>query len=139
MAFCARWQEPGLWGVSGACAQYLFAHYGITPMFATAVRSLVASCVFLGMLACRKRALLRQMLRCSTRTKLAFLAFGAIGSVTGSLLGAIEPVSASVCAWAFLGTAFSGFNWAGLALMLGMLALVALGSKPQARKQSIER
>ena len=301
----------GLWGVSGACAQYLFAHYDITPMFATAVRSLVASCIFFGVLACRKRALLRQMLRCGTRTKLAFLAFGAalfvdqfaysmtvahtnagtatvlqmlgtvfvmlfscvlsrhlpkasefaglvcafaatvliatqgnlntlvlpaaglfwgmlnalavalyviipreaglfahfgsfaatgagmlvacacsgvvytmqlangsgaieaaasmdafgwlvliggltvlgtfvsfwlylqgvaaVGSVTGSLLGAIEPVSASVCAWAFLSTAFSGFDWAGLALMLGMLVLVTLGSKPQAREQAIER
>ena len=28
----------GLWGVSGACAQHLFSHYGITPMFAPAVR-----------------------------------------------------------------------------------------------------
>lgn len=67
-----------------------------------------------------------------------FVSFGlylrgvaAVGSVTGSLLGAIEPVSASVCAWVFLGTAFSGFDWAGLALMLGMLALVTLGSKPK--------
>ena len=36
----------GLWGVSGACAQHLFSHYGITPMFATAVRSLVATLFF---------------------------------------------------------------------------------------------
>lgn len=51
----------GLWGVSGACAQYLFAHYGITPMFATAVRSLVASLIFFGVLFFRRRYLLRLM------------------------------------------------------------------------------
>ena len=54
-----------------------------------------------------------------------------IGSVTGSLLGAVEPISASVCACVFLGTAFSGFDWAGLVLMLTMLALVTLGGKPR--------
>ncbi|RXZ54456.1 DMT family transporter [Senegalimassilia faecalis] len=293
----------GLWGVSGACAQYLFSHYGITPMFATAVRSLVASLIFFGVLFFRRRYLLQLMWGSEARTKLAFLAFGvalfvdqfaysmtiahtnagtatvlqmlgtvfvmlftcvlgrhlpkasefaglvcafvatvliatqgdlgtlvlpaaglfwgllnalsvalyvmvprncglfdrfgsfaatgvgmlvtcacagvayavqlaggagapesvagmdafgwlvllggltvlgtfvsfglylrgvaAVGSVTGSLLGAIEPVSASVCAWVFLGTAFSGFDWAGLVLMLGMLALVTLGGKPK--------
>ena len=54
-----------------------------------------------------------------------------VGSVTGSLLGAVEPISASVCACVFLGTAFSGFDWAGLVLMLIMLALVTLGGKPR--------
>ena len=54
-----------------------------------------------------------------------------VGSVTGSLLGAVEPISASVCACVFLGTAFSGFDWAGLVLMLVMLALVTLGGKPR--------
>lgn len=293
----------GLWGVSGACAQYLFAHYGITPMFATAVRSLVASLIFFAVLPFRRRYLLGLMWRSEPRVKLAFLAFGvalfidqfaysmtiaftnagtatvlqmlgtvfvmlftcvlgrhlpkgsefaglvcafvatvliatqgdlgtlvlpaaglfwgllnavsvaayvmiprncglfdrfgsfaatgvgmlvtcvcsgvaysvqlvsgagapeavagmdafgwlvliggltvlgtfvsfglylrgvaAVSSVTGSLLGAIEPVSASVCAWAFLGTAFSCFDWAGLVLMLGMLVLVTVGGKPK--------
>ena len=54
-----------------------------------------------------------------------------VGSVTGSLLGAVEPISASVCACVFLGTAFSGFDWAGLVLMLIMLALVTLCGKPR--------
>ena len=302
-AICAL-AGAGLWGVSGACAQYLFAHYGITPMFATAVRSLVATLLFFGVLAFRRRYLLGLMWGAQARVKLAFLAFGvalfidqfaysmtiaftnagtatvlqmlgtvfvmlftcvmgrhlpkrgeligllcafaatvliatqgdfgtlvlpaaglfwgllnalsvaayvmiprncglfdrfgsfaatgvgmlvtcvcsgvayavqfasgagapeavagmdafgwlvligglavlgtfisfglylrgvaAVGSVTGSLLGAVEPVSASVCAWAFLGTAFSGFDWAGLVLMLGMLVLVTMDGKPKA-------
>lgn len=48
-----------------------------------------------------------------------------VGSVTGSLLGAVEPISASVCACVFLGTAFSGFDWAVGARC--RLALVTLG------------
>ena len=67
----------GLWGVSGACAQYLFSHYGITPMLATAVRSLVASLIFFGVLFFRRRYLLQLMWGSEARTKLAFLAFGA--------------------------------------------------------------
>ncbi len=294
----------GLWGVSGACAQFLFAHYGVTPLFATAVRSLVASIVFFTVLFVRRRYLLGLMAKSDAKTKLAFLAFGlalfldqfaysmtiaytnagtatvlqmlgtvfvmlatcvivrrlpkgadvaglacalaatvliatqgdlstitlplpglfwgllnaasvaayvmiprhaglfdrfgsfaatavgmlvtcvasglafavqlatgggapeavaamdllgwivlvgglavlgtfvsfglylrgvaAVGSVTGSLLGAIEPVSASVCAWVFLGTVFSSWDWAGLVLMLGMLVLVTLAGKPKA-------
>lgn len=291
----------GLWGVSGACAQFLFASYGITPLFATAARSFVATIMFFAVLLVRKRPLLKSMARSSVKTMLTFFAFGfalfidqfaysmtiactnagtatvlqmlgtvfvmvftcimarkapragelaglalamaatviiatqgdlgtitlpaagliwgvlnalavaayvmipregglfarfgsfaatgvgmlvtcvcsniayavqvaagqgapeavasmdafgwavlvlglaalgtfvsfglylrgvsAVGSVTGSLLGAIEPVSASACAWLFLGTAFSGWDWAGLVLMLGMLVLVTLNGK----------
>ena len=43
----------------------------------------------------------------------------------------VGSISASVCACVFLGTAFSGFDWAGLVLMLIMLALVTLGGKPR--------
>lgn len=50
-----------------------------------------------------------------------------VGAVTGTLLGAIEPVSASACAAVFLGTAFTGWDWLGLVLMLGMLVLVTVG------------
>lgn len=293
----------GLWGVSGACAQHLFSHYGITPMFATAVRSLVATLFFFGVLVLRRRYMLELIWKSEPRVKLFFLVFGAalfvdqfayamtiaftnagtatvlqmlstvfvmlftcvmgrhlpkgnefvglicafaatvliatqgdlgtlmlpaaglfwgllnavcvaiyvltpraaglfdrfgsfaatsvgmlvtcvcsgiayavqlamgagapeavagmdafgwlvligglaflgtfvsfglylrgvafVGSVTGSLLGAVEPISASVCACVFLGTAFSGFDWAGLVLMLVMLALVTLGGKPR--------
>lgn len=289
----------GLWGVSGACAQHLFSHYGITPMFATAVRSLVATLFFFGVLVLRRRYMLELIWKSEPRVKLFFLVFGAalfvdqfayamtiaftnagtatvlqmlstvfvmlftcvmgrhlpkgnefvglicafvatvliatqgdlgtlvlpaaglfwgllnavcvaiyvltpraaglfdrfgsfaatsvgmlvtcvcsgiayavqlamgagapeavasmdafgwlvligglaflgtfvsfglylrgvafVGSVTGSLLGAVEPISAGVCACVFLGTAFSGFDWAGLVLMLIMLALVDVG------------
>ncbi len=47
-----------------------------------------------------------------------------VGSVKGSLLGAIEPVSATAFAAIFLGTAFTGFDIAGLILMCIMVACV---------------
>lgn len=47
-----------------------------------------------------------------------------VGSVKGSLLGAIEPVSATLIAAAWLGTAFTGFDLAGLVLMCIMVACV---------------
>ncbi|MCR2041319.1 EamA family transporter [Parvibacter caecicola] len=48
------------------------------------------------------------------------------GSVAGSLLGAAEPVSASAIAALWLGTAFTGWDWGGLALMLAMLACMTV-------------
>lgn len=52
----------GLWGFSGACAQFLLANYDITPSFITAVRMLGAGAVFLAVLAVRNRAQLAAML-----------------------------------------------------------------------------
>ena len=63
----------GLWGVSGACAQHLFSHYGITPMFATAVRSLVATLFFFGVLVLRRRYMLELIWKSELRVKLFFL------------------------------------------------------------------
>ena len=48
-----------------------------------------------------------------------------VGPVRGSQLGAIEPVSATVLSAVFLGTAFSAFDWVGLALMVATIVLVA--------------
>ena len=48
-----------------------------------------------------------------------------VGPVKGSQLGAIEPVSATVCSALLMGTAFSAPDWAGLALMVGTIVLVA--------------
>lgn len=47
-----------------------------------------------------------------------------VGSVEGGLLGAIEPVSATVVSALWLGTAFSGFDVAGMVLMIAMIFLV---------------
>ncbi|MEF2830850.1 MAG: DMT family transporter, partial [Senegalimassilia anaerobia] len=66
----------GLWGVSGACAQHLFSHYGITPMFATAVRSFVATLFFFGVLVLRRRYMLELIWKSEPRVKLFFLVFG---------------------------------------------------------------
>jgi drug/metabolite transporter (DMT)-like permease len=51
-----------------------------------------------------------------------------VGSVTGSLLGACEPLGAMVISALWMGTAFTGWDWAGFALMLAMLALVTVPS-----------
>ena len=51
-----------------------------------------------------------------------------IGAVQGSQLGAIEPVSATVCSALVMGTAFSAADWIGLALMVGTIVIVASGS-----------
>ena len=48
-----------------------------------------------------------------------------VGAVRGSQLGAIEPVSATVCSAAFLGTAFTAFDWVGLVLMVATILLIA--------------
>lgn len=47
-----------------------------------------------------------------------------VGSVKGSLLGAIEPVSATVLVALWLGTAFTGYDVAGMVLMCIMVACV---------------
>ena len=52
-----------LWGVSGACAQFLLVGYGVDPSLLTAVRMLGAGLVFLALIAARRRAALAAMLR----------------------------------------------------------------------------
>ena len=60
-----------------------------------------------------------------------------VGSVTGSLLGAIEPASATVIAALWLGTSFTGYDWAGFVLMVSMIVLVSIpGKKPRVRATS---
>ena len=54
-----------------------------------------------------------------------------VGPVQGSQLGAIEPVSATVCSAVLVGTAFSLPDWLGLALMVGTIILVAAGGAPK--------
>lgn len=54
---------------------------------------------------------------------------GVVGSVTGGLLGAIEPVGAMVASAVWLGTAFTGWDWIGMVFMLGMLVCVTIPSK----------
>ena len=49
-----------------------------------------------------------------------------VGPVTGSLLGAMEPVSATVFAALWLGTLFTGYDWAGFLLMVSMILFVSV-------------
>lgn len=52
-----------------------------------------------------------------------------VGPLLGNMLGAGEPVSATVIAALWLGTAFSWADWAGLVLMVATIALVALQAR----------
>lgn len=56
-----------------------------------------------------------------------------VGSVTGSLLGVTEPASATVFAALWLGTAFTGWDWLGFALMVSMIFLVSIGGAKKGR------
>ena len=60
-----------------------------------------------------------------------------VGSVQGSLLGAVEPVSATLFATLWLGTAFTGADLAGCALMIAMIFLVT-GEKPNVRQDGAQ-
>lgn len=51
-----------------------------------------------------------------------------VGPVAGNMLGAVEPVSATVISALWLGTAFVWADWAGLALMVLTIILIALPS-----------
>lgn len=51
-----------------------------------------------------------------------------VGPVRGNMLGAAEPVSATVITALALGTTFSWADWAGLALMVATIVLVTLQS-----------
>ena len=55
-----------------------------------------------------------------------------VGAVQGSQLGAVEPVSASVCSAVLVNTSFSTYDLAGLALMVATIVLVAAGGKRSA-------
>lgn len=54
---------------------------------------------------------------------------GVVGSVTGGLIGAIEPVGAMALSAIWLGTAFTGCDWIGMVFMLGMLVCITIPSK----------
>ena len=55
-----------------------------------------------------------------------------VGGARGSMLGAIEPVSATACSALWLKTPFAWADWMGLILMIATIFLVAM--QPQSRK-----
>lgn len=59
-----------------------------------------------------------------------------VGSVQGSLLGAVEPVSATVFSALWLATAFTGADLAGCALMIAMVFLVTT-EDPAASQEAV--
>lgn len=58
-----------------------------------------------------------------------------VGPLWGNMLGAAEPVSATVISALWLGTAFSWADWAGLALMVATIFLVALQAEVSPKGQ----
>ena len=60
-----------------------------------------------------------------------------VGPVKGSLLGTMEPLGATVFAALWLGTVFTGADWAGFVLMIAMIFLVT-GEKPQPKGEAAD-
>ena len=52
-----------------------------------------------------------------------------VGPVVTSVLGAMEPLSAAILSAVFLKTAFTGWDWLGLVLMLGTIVIVSMRPK----------
>ena len=73
-----------LWGFSGACAQFLFAGYSISPLFLTTVRMLGAGAIFLAVLAVTQRDRLRAVFHDRDSLKALFL-FGSVGLLLSQL------------------------------------------------------
>lgn len=73
-----------LWGFSGACAQFLFAGYAISPLFLTTVRMLGAGAMFLVVLALTHRDRLRAVFRDRDSLQALFL-FGSLGLLLSQL------------------------------------------------------
>ena len=67
-----------LWGFSGACIQYLYAHYEIEPLFITGVRTLGAGVLFLALLLVIKRRQLASMLS-DRESRAQIVIFGSFG------------------------------------------------------------
>lgn len=78
IGICIALARASLWGFSGSCTQYLFAHYRIDAMFITVFRMLVSGSIFLAVLALTQPGQLKAILE--DRTSLRQLAFmGAVG------------------------------------------------------------
>ncbi|MDO4404341.1 MAG: DMT family transporter [Atopobiaceae bacterium] len=60
-----------------------------------------------------------------------------VGPIRGNMLGAAEPVSATVLTAVMLGTAFSWADWTGLVLMVATIALVTLQSAEEGKAGSL--
>lgn len=62
-----------------------------------------------------------------------------VGSITGTLLGAVEPLSATILAILLLGTQVGWADWVGMAMMIAMLFFVALPVRSDKKaKQELE-
>lgn len=59
-----------------------------------------------------------------------------VGAVTGGLLGAFEPLGAMVISALWLGTIFTGADWAGFGFMMVMLVLLTIPGKKKAPSPS---
>ncbi len=75
--FCAL-AGGALWGLSGTLNEFLFAHYDISPLFITPVRSLGAGALFLALLLATRRKALFEMLK-DRKSLVQLLIFGALG------------------------------------------------------------
>ena len=73
-----------MWGFSGACSQFLFANYDISPMFMTLVRMIGAGIVFMLILSVRDRKTLSDIVH-NGKMVGRFVIFGGFGLLASQL------------------------------------------------------
>lgn len=142
-AICAI-AGAALWGVSGACAQYLLAGYGLSPVFLTAARSVIAVACFVPFALLRHRKELSALLH-DRSALLGLMVFGValyLDQITYTFsVGATNAGTATVLQ--SLSTAFilivacvkarllpTGVQTVGLALALASTWLIATQGDP---------
>lgn len=105
-----------LWGVSGTSVQYLTTAGGASPALVTFLRTLLGGGIFFAFLLLTKSHVVKTMLSCR-RTVGALFAFG-------FALYANQLCYAQTVQITNAGTAFTGYDLAGLVLMCVMVAFV---------------
>ncbi len=136
-----------LWGLSGACAQWLFAHASVSPLFVTAVRMIAAGLLFLALLELRQPQVVRRMLA-DRETRRQLVTFGCgglylcqvtyVASVGLTNAGTATVLQSLGSALILAGACVRGRRLpraregVGLVCALAATALVATGGDPRA-------
>lgn len=136
-----------MWGFSGACAQYLYAHYDIDPLFITWVRMLGSGILFMAILVAMQRDRLRRLV--GDRRSLAGLTFFGVAGLflcqytytasvnatnagTATVLQSLNTVLIVAATCLMMRRAPRAMELGGLALALAATWLIATKGNPSA-------
>lgn len=138
------------WGVSGVCGQYLFMNYDIDSSWVTAIRMILSGILLLILGAFKEKdkvlkiwtvprdlAWLMIAIIIVIGTALGFSVFlegvKHIGPVKATLIGCLEPASATLLASIFLGMRFSLVELAGFFCII-LTVFLSVKDKPRENK-----